>query len=94
MSEKPLPPPPSGAPIQDEVSRLTNIIMSQIGNTDVESALTVVCNLAGQLVAALSDGKPSEIKSRTESIAENIRCAAITKLLHNDELARRKKTCH
>lgn len=104
MTDKPMPTPPSppppplppdaGGPIQDEVTRITNIIMEQIGNTDVESALTVICNLAGQLVCALSEGRPSDIKSRVESIAENIRCAAIAKLLHDDEIKRKTKTWH
>lgn len=87
-------PPPSGAPIQDEVTRLTLIIMEQIGNTDVESALTVICNLAGQLVASLSEGKPSGVKLYTDSLVENIRCAAIAKLLYDDDLTRKAKTWH
>lgn len=94
MNNKPSPPPPSGAPIQDEVTRLTNIIMGQIGTTDVESALTVICNLAGQLVASLSEGKPSGVKEYSISLAENIRFAAITKLLHDDEKKRKEKPCH
>ena len=94
MSDKPLPPPDIGAPIQDEVTRLTLIIMEQIGNTDVESALTVICNLAGQLVASLSEGKPSGVKAHTDSLAENIRCAAIAKLLHDDDQTRKVKTWH
>lgn len=86
--------PSSAGPLQDEVTRLTNIIMEQIGKTDVESALTVVCNLAGQLVALLSGGKPSAIKEHSASLAENIRLAAITKLLYDDAKARKEKTCH
>ena len=88
------PVPSSEDPLQDEVARLTNIIMEQIGNTDVESALCVVCNLAGQLVASLSEGKPSGIKMHTESLAENIRQAAITKLLYDDAKLREEKTWH
>ncbi len=88
------PTPPSAAPLQDEVARLTNIIMEQIGTTDVESALTVICSLAGQLVASLADGKPSAIQEHTESLAENIRRAAITKILHDDAQARKEKVWH
>lgn len=80
-------------PLQDEVARLTNIIMAQIGPIDVESALCVVCNLAGQLVAALAEGKPSGIIEQTKSLAENIRRAAITKILYDDELIRKEKQC-
>lgn len=87
-------PPSSGGPLEDEVARLTNIIMEQIGPIDVESALTVVCNLAGQLVAALSAGRPSGIKEHTESLAENIRHAAIAKLLYDDAKTRNEKACH
>ena len=86
--------PPIAAPLQDEVTRLTNIIMEQIGESDVESALTVVCNLAGQLVASIADGKPSNIQKHTESLAENIRRAAITKILHDDAIARKEKAWH
>ena len=104
MSNQPLPPgssdPPSppapdiGAPFQDEVTRLTNIIMEQIGGTDVESALTVICGLAGQLVASLSEGRPSDVKAHADSLAGNIRNAAITKLLHDDEKLRKERTWH
>ncbi len=86
--------PTSGAPLQDEVSRMTDIIMGQIGGTDVESALTVVCSLAGQLVAALSEGRPSGITKHTESLAENIRRAAIAKLLCDDSKKKKTRKCH
>ncbi len=86
-----LPVPPS---LQDEVGRVTGIIMEHIGQTDIESALTVVCNLAGQLVASVADGRPSEIMSLTEGLLENIRRAAITKILHDDAIARKGTACH
>ncbi len=88
------PVPESDGPLQDEVVRFTNIIMGQIGTIDVETALTVLCNLAGQLVAFLSDGKPSGIKTHTESLSENIRRAAIAKILYDDAKARKEETCH
>ncbi len=89
-------PPPIIAtvdPLQDEVTRLTNIIMEQIGPIDVESALCVVCNLAGQLVASLAAGKPSGIIEQAASLSENIRRAAIAKILYDDELRRKEKQC-
>jgi len=92
MSKTPPPAPP--APFQDEVARVTNIIMEQIGKSDVESALTVVCNLAGQFVASITDGRPSEIQKYTDSLADNIRRVAITKILYDDAKARREKTWH
>lgn len=81
-------------PLQDEVTRLTNIIMGQLGESDVESALCVVCNLAGQLVASLADGKPSGIVAQTKSLSENIRRAAIAKILYDDAQARKEKQWH
>ncbi len=90
----PPPPIPTSAPLQDEVSRVTNIIMAQIGETDIESALTVVCNLAGQLVASVADGRPSAIREHTEGLLENIQRAAITKILYDDAKARKYDTCH
>ncbi len=80
-------------PLEDEVTRLTNIIMGQIGSLDVESALCVLCNLAGQLVASLAEGRPSGILEHTTSLAGNIRRAAITKILYDDELIRKEKQC-
>ncbi len=87
-------PPNNDAPLEDEVTRITNIIMEQIGETDVESALTVVCNLAGQLVASLAEGTPSGIKKHSDFLTENIRRAAITKILHDDAKTRGEKTWH
>ena len=66
----------AGAPIRDEVQRITNVIMTQLGDCDLESALTVLCGIAGQCVAAMSDGKPALVMKHSESIAENIKRAA------------------
>lgn len=85
------PTPPAPPPLQDEVGRITSIIMEHIGPLDVESALTVVCNLAGQLVASVAAGQPSAIRSHSEGLLENIRRAAITKLLYDDSQARKEK---
>ena len=87
-------PPPAPPILQDEVGRVTGIIMEHIGETDIESALTVVCNLAGQLVASVADGQPSAIMLLTEGLLENIRRAAITKILHDDAIARKGTACH
>lgn len=75
----------TGAPQQDEVLRITNNIIEQLGECDLESALTVLCGLTGQIVAELSNGQPSEVKRHANSVAENIRKAAIAKLLHDNE---------
>lgn len=84
-----------GGPLQDEVSQITDAILAKIGQCDLESALTVVCNIAGQLIAGLSEGRPSGIKAHSESVAENIRRAAIAKLLYEDARNREhNQTCH
>ena len=73
----------------DPVVDTTNKIVEALGEVDLEVALTVVCNLAGQLVAELSDGKPSLVAVHGESVAENIKKAALIKLLHDDAERRR-----
>ncbi len=83
--------PSTGAPLEDEVARITKIIMDQIGQHEVGAALTVVCNLAGQLIASLADGQPSAIQKWSDSLGENMRQAAITKILHDDAKARKDK---
>ena len=88
------PSPKNDAPLEDEVIRITNIIMEQIGDADVESALTVVCNLAGQLVASLAEGTPSGIKKHSDLLTENIRRAAIAKILYDDAKTRKEKVWH
>lgn len=78
----------TGGPDPEEVNRITNKIIEELGEVDLESALTVVCNLAGQLVAALSEGRPSAVKAHSHSLKENIIKAALTKLFHDDEKRR------
>lgn len=74
-----------GAPDQEEVVRITNAVVDALGECDLESALTVVCNIAGQLVAALSDGKPAEAQRHMQSVAANISKAATTKMFADAE---------
>lgn len=71
-------------PDPDEVTRVTNVIVDALGSVDLESALTVVCNIAGQLICALSEDKPSLIQQHGNMVAENVKKAAITKLLYDD----------
>lgn len=75
---------------QEEIDRITNTVVDALGECDVESALTVVCNLAGQLVAMLSGGVPSRVQSHANNLAENIKKAAIVKLLYDDDQRRRE----
>ena len=79
----------TGAPIEDQVPVITNVIVAALGTVDLETALTVVCNLAGQIVATLSEGRPSGIQAHADSLAENIKKAAILKMLHDDDARRR-----
>lgn len=73
---------------QNEIARITNIIVDALDEVDLESALTVICNLAGQLVCALAEGRPSGIKEHGKDMAENIMKAAIAKALHDDQKRR------
>lgn len=75
----------SRGPDPEEVERITNVIVEELGDMDLESALTVVCNLAGQLVCTLAQGRPSGIQEHGDNMAENIKKAAITKMLHDDD---------
>lgn len=79
-----------GAPKQDEVTRITNAVMEQMGECDLESALTVLCNILGQCVATLADGKPSAIQRHGDSIAENVKKAAIARMWADDEKRRQQ----
>ncbi len=79
----------TGAPIPDEVERITAKIMEGIGECDLESALTVVCGIAGHLVAAMCEGNLGKTKGYAESMAENIKAAAYAKLMHDDDQRRR-----
>ncbi len=69
---------------QDEITRVTNVIVDALGQMDLESGLTVICNLAGQLVCALAEGRPSDIKKHGNNMADNIMKAAIAKALYDD----------
>lgn len=69
---------------EDQVTVITNTIVGELGTVDLEIALTVICNLAGQLIAALADGRPSGIQAHADNMAENIKKAAIGKMLHDD----------
>ena len=81
--------PDTGAPKQDQVEVITNKIVVELGSVDLETALTVICSLAGQVVAALSEGRPSSIQAHADSLASNIKKAAIIKMLHDDDERRR-----
>jgi hypothetical protein len=83
--------PDTGAPKQAEIDRITIVIMNQLGTVDLTSALTVVCNLAGQLVAAQSDRKPSLVQRYGNLVAENVKRAALAKLIFDDDQRRRQE---
>jgi len=84
----------SDVPLENDLTRITRIIMEQIGQLEVESALCVVCNLAGQFVAHLSAGRPSGIAEQTKLLSENIRRAAIAKILYDDVQSRKEQKWH
>lgn len=76
------------SPDPAEIERITNVIVEELGDVDLESALTVVCNLAGQLVCTLAQGRPSGIQEHGDNMAENIKKAAIAKMFHDDDKRR------
>ena len=81
----------TGRPQEDEVQRITDVIMESLGECDLESALTVICGLAGHCVAALAEGSPAGVQRHASSVAESIRKAAIAKLVYDDEQRREKR---
>lgn len=82
----------SSMPNDDEVTRLTNVIVEGLGEADIDTALMVVCNIAGQLVCELSYGKPSLVQLHGNEVAENVKKAAIAKLWHDDTQRRKVET--
>lgn len=77
-----------GAPDQAEVERITNEIMTGLGEADLESALTVLCGITGQVVAAMAEGKPGLVAVHSASVHKNIHRAALAKLLHDHDKKR------
>ena len=77
-----------GAPIKAEVDRITATIMKELGDCDLESALTVLCGILGQVVGELSEQRPSAIQKQTNIIAENIKTAAIARVMEKDDKRR------
>ncbi len=82
----------TNGPDPAEVKRLTNVICETLGDVDLESILTVLCNLLGQLVCSLAEGKPSGIQTHGDCIAENVKKAAIAKMLWDDDQRRKEQT--
>lgn len=80
-----------GAPIPTEMERLTHTIMTDLHGADLESALTVLCGILGHLVATLAEGQLVMVSRHALSVGENVRRAAVAKLLYDDE-QRRKET--
>ncbi len=74
----------------EEAKRLTNLVIEAVGDVDMVTFITVICNMGGQVVAHLADGKPSLIRLHANSIAENIKMKAIAKMLA-DDAARREE---
>lgn len=78
-------------PSQDPVlrgKRQLAAVMEALNDATVEEALTVCVNIAGHLCAQMSGGRPSAIRDNANNIAENIKTAAIAKILHDDEKRR------
>ena len=84
----------NGIPVElpgDEINRITNAIIEVMSTNTVtiEDGMTVLCNLAGQLVAQLALGQPNNIQQHTENVAANIAKIAHAKLTYDDEQRRK-----
>lgn len=74
-----------GAPIPLEVDRIAAVIMSELGQADLESAMTVLCSISGQVVAAVSEGRLGDVKLHVDNMAQNIHRVAIVQLEESRE---------
>lgn len=72
----------------DPVREAAGKVIEALGEHDLQTALTVLTNVCGQVVAAMAEGRPSEVQRQGTSLAESIKRAAIAKLLHDDERGR------
>lgn len=70
-------------PDPEEVKRIVNVIVAELGACDLPSALTVVCGLAGQLAASLSEGNPTALDRHVGNITASIKKAAIDKMIYD-----------
>lgn len=70
---------------KSDVTEMTNKIVDQLGTCDLDTALMVLCNLLGQVIAAQSDMKPSLIQKIGDNVAENVKAAAIKKIMHDND---------
>ncbi len=71
-----------------EIIRLTNVIVEELGTVDLDTALLVLSNLCGQIIANISEGRPSQVKTGCETLSENVKKAAIAKMVYDDERRR------
>jgi hypothetical protein len=70
---------------QEEVTRITNTIVDDLGDCDLESCLTVLANLSGQVIAALSERNPTTVQNQTANLAANIQRIAIDRIVQEPE---------
>lgn len=74
---------------EERLTRLTNEVIAEIGQCSVEEGLTVLCNLAGQLVAQLSAGKLNDVPKHAVNVGQNVQRVAMAKLIHDDDERRK-----
>ncbi len=74
----------------DEVKRITDAIMKELGSCNLEAGLTVVCGIGGQLIARLSEGNLTTAKKMSTGLGENICHAAYAKLMHDQAIKRQE----
>ncbi len=71
-----------------EMQELTNKVITTLGDSSLEDGVTILVNTAGHLLAATCEGRPSAIRDGANSIAEGIKAAALSKILHDDAVRR------
>ena len=65
-----------------KVVELTNKVIDALNEHDLEVSMTVLSNILGHIIAETSEGRPSFIQSQVDCFAENVKRAAIEKILH------------
>lgn len=71
-----------------ENEKLAREVLAVIGQSDLETGVSVLTNILGQIVAAISEGQLRLIDEASSNIAHNIKICAMNKLLVDDDKRR------
>ena len=81
---------PGLTPEQETLSIHLTAIMEVLKDATIKQSLTVLTNLAGQLVAQMAGGNPTKVQGQMESVAKAIYSSAMNKIMWDDEARRQK----